>query len=147
MLQCDPNTGYLPAGEHDATLDEVEAAFATNYKRREIFKGLTFVVERLLSYGVTQIWIDGSFTTAKPRPHDVDVVYEAPPGADTSTWGLLSYERQDQLLDLQKVDLWPHPSPQTAKRGLPKAVPLIEWFSTDNEGRPKGIVRLLTPDC
>src|SRR2546421_7238272 len=60
----DSNGCYLPAGDHAATLAEIEVRFATNHRRREIFKGLVFVVERLRERGVTEIWVDGSFVTA-----------------------------------------------------------------------------------
>jgi hypothetical protein len=141
MLECDPVTGYLPAGEHRASLDEIAEAFAWNFRRREILTGLTWVVGELLQRGVTTIWIDGSFVTADPRPQDVDVVF-VPEGADTSGWNLLSFARQKELKKLRRVHLWPHPSPQTRKRGGVGTVPLVEWFKSDEDDIAKGIVLL-----
>ena len=34
-------TGLLPAGVHNCTLQDVEAAFCTSERRREIWEGLT----------------------------------------------------------------------------------------------------------
>lgn len=136
MLQTDPDTGCLPPGEHPASLADIEQAFCGTYRRREIFKGLVFVVSRLRDRGVTRIWIDGSFVTNKERPGDVDVVFD-PDGADTTGWGLLTFARRHDLKRIHRVDLWPHPSPQ----GI-TGVPIAEWFQTDREGEPKGIVVL-----
>lgn len=48
-----PDTGYLPGGLHDATLDEVRERFAYNHRRRKIFDGLTWTVQALLARKVT----------------------------------------------------------------------------------------------
>lgn len=141
MLELDDSTGYLKAGVHEATLEELAAAFgAVNFRRRAIMDGLRWVVERLRNYGVETIWVDGSFLTSKERPGDVDVVYVPPDGADTGTWGYLSFPNRRELKKLKKVDLWPHPSPQ--RRGL-GAIPLIEWFQTDEDGVAKGVLLLI----
>jgi hypothetical protein len=138
--EFDPSTGYLPAGEHLATWAEVEARFGTTPKRRQLMGGLSFVVRRLRERGVTTIWVDGSFVTAKERPRDVDVIYEAPAGADTSTWGNLSFNRKAELKQLQNVDLWPFPSPQVVSGST---CTILEFFVTDNGRKEKGIVRLV----
>lgn len=71
----DDATGYLPAGDHRGTWDELVERFGGTYGRRQILQGLRFVLDQLRSRGVTLVWIDGSFTTDKPRPRDVDVIY------------------------------------------------------------------------
>ncbi len=69
--------GFLPVGTHDCTTAEIEASFCTNDTRKTIWAGF---VEFLAWIGVqptpASILIDGSFTTDKQIPRDVDVVIE-----------------------------------------------------------------------
>lgn len=130
----DEDTGYLPEGEFPASLKEIESRFGTeSFRRREIFSGLVFVIERLRSFGVETIWIDGSFVTDKQRPGDVDVAYEIPADADPSSWGLLAPNVRPELFKLQRVDLLPGRH-------------FRDYFMRDQDDRPKGIVRLEEDD-
>ncbi|UYG06678.1 DUF6932 family protein [Halomonas sp. M4R1S46] len=62
----------LPPGIHWATLAEVEAAFATNVRRRKLFSGLLEVSEALARAGCRRLFLDGSYVTGKPNPGDYD---------------------------------------------------------------------------
>ena len=73
----------LPPGVHHASLDDVEAAFATNAWRRDLFDGLVHAAGRLRSAGCPTIYVDGSYVTGKPRPRDFDVCWD-PVGVDHS---------------------------------------------------------------
>lgn len=73
----------LPPGVHQASLDEVEAAFATNAWRRELFKGLVDASGRLRMAGCPTVFLDGSYVTGKPRPGDFDACWD-PSGVDGS---------------------------------------------------------------
>jgi hypothetical protein len=53
--EFDDQTGYLPAGDHSASLDEMEQRFCGTFRRREIFKELKHVVEQLEAKGVDNI--------------------------------------------------------------------------------------------
>jgi hypothetical protein len=66
---------------HQASLDEVEAAFATNFWRRELFGGLVGASKRLRRAGCLTILLDGSYVTGKPRPGDFDACWD-PSGVD-----------------------------------------------------------------
>jgi hypothetical protein len=143
-------TGLLPPGEHDATLDEVETRFATNRQRRKIFVGLRFVVEGLRAQGVKDIYVDGSFVTAKERPNDAEVVFIVPEGANTRSWGLLAWHRHDDLKRQKLIDLWPWPAPQRVPGRALQLQTILDFFLTDRSGTPKGVIHLLekgpTPD-
>lgn len=141
-LELDPQTGYLADGDHGALLEEVESFFGFTYRRRQILVGLRWVVGALRSHGVLNIWLDGSFVTAKLRPRDVDVAYDPPAGVNTDSWGLLAFGRRLDLKKAQRVDLWPHPSPQPSK-GLFGLQPIREWWRTDANGTAKGLVKLM----
>ena len=145
----DATTGYLPPSEHFASLDEVLEVFGTGgFRRKELAPELRWIWDQLRDRGVTQMWVDGSFVTAKKRPGDIEVVYLVPENADPTNWGELAPAERETLKRRHGIDLWPHPSPQprTNKRGLHTQafgghpIPITEYFSTDREGIPKGIV-------
>jgi hypothetical protein len=73
----------LPPGVHQAGLDDVEATFATNSWRRDLFDGLVDAAGRLRSAGCPTIYLDGSYVTGKPRPGDFDACWD-PIGVDRS---------------------------------------------------------------
>ncbi len=69
----------LPLGRHAATLDEIQAhcvdAFPLSKTRQKIMEGLRTVVSRLTRDLVKcELWIDGSFLTAKIDADDCDLV-------------------------------------------------------------------------
>lgn len=66
----------LPAGVYDATIDEVEKRFAINEKRRILFEGLLKATDNLFKSGCPQIFLDGSYVTAKPEPGDFDALWD-----------------------------------------------------------------------
>jgi hypothetical protein len=105
--------GLLPPGEHEATWSDVEQTFGrSSFKRKDLFLRLHHTVKALVELGVVEIYLDGSFVTSKDRPRDVEVIYVAPAGVDTSTWGLFSFAQHETLKRMHKIDLWPYPSPQ-----------------------------------
>lgn len=78
MIPSFNEKGNLPAGLHKATLDEFETRFVkeqTSSTREYIFRGYLEYRAELepLCVAIKQ-WIDGSFTTAKQNPSDIDLV-------------------------------------------------------------------------
>ena len=143
--------GYLPGGDHEATWDEMAARFGAGRRRQEILRGLEYVTDRLRAHGVQKIWLDGSFVTDRLRPSDVDVVYRIEPGADRADWPDVGKSRHQYLKTAYRVDLWRHPSPQPRKNSIGHGAgklqePIKNWFETDREGTPKGLVLLIFPE-
>lgn len=66
----------LPPGIHQAGLDDVGAAFATNVWRRDLFNGLVDAAGRLRSAQCSTIYLDGSYVTGKPKPGDFDACWD-----------------------------------------------------------------------
>lgn len=70
--------GHLPPGLHQATLDEFETRFVTGQPsetRSNIFGGyLNYRAELIELRVAIKQWVDGSFTTAKQNPSDIDLV-------------------------------------------------------------------------
>lgn len=72
--------GYLEPGFHDLDIGEIKNRFVDNFKnsstREDILKGYIDFVETLKQCGIekAECWIDGSFSTRKENPNDVDMV-------------------------------------------------------------------------
>ena len=126
----DLDGSYLPPGEHDASLEEVEAQFgSSSMKRIRLHVSLRNTIAELRALGVTDIWIGGSFISDKRRPDDVDIVYDPPAGSDLDGWGLLAPARRQHLKEARGVDLlW--------------SIDVVHFFKTDSENRPRGVIRI-----
>jgi hypothetical protein len=67
--------GYLPAGVHLASLDEIEARFGRQSEvRRAQMESLRWLVGLAKKAGVQRVIINGSFVTERLEPNDVDCV-------------------------------------------------------------------------
>lgn len=67
--------GYLPAGIHPATLDEIAARFGQESELREVqMDSLRWLVDLARRAGVRRIVVNGSLVTDKLEPNDVDCV-------------------------------------------------------------------------
>ena len=72
MISDFNDQGNLPPGIHLATWEEFSERFGTNYYRKKLLRGLRDALNNLKSCGCKTVYIDGSFTTCKYRPHDFD---------------------------------------------------------------------------
>lgn len=136
--------GVLPVGVHDATLAEVEARFTSrgNIDRRtELFKRFRSYLSDLRLTGlVLVVYVDGSFTTSKPAPTDIDLVIEVPAGYDLAG-DFPHYHQQvlraERVRRVWKFDVLVAPTGTEDLRGH------LETFQTDSRsGLAKGIIRL-----
>ena len=145
----DRDTGALPAGDYQATLEEICKRFGFTPRRKWLLKGLRAAVEAFWAAGIEAIYIDGSFCTEKPDPGDIDG-YWVEPDAEV-------YERIDPywidftLVLVQPVRKWRwrmwadhgveffiHPAMQaTPEEGFP------EFFRHDRTGRARGVIRVI----
>ena len=66
----------LPPGIHDASVEEVYKRYATNDRRRELFRGFKSAIENFFNSGCPQVFLDGSYVTAKPEPNDYDALWD-----------------------------------------------------------------------
>jgi hypothetical protein len=67
--------GYLPAGVHPASLDEIETRFGQQSEVRQVqMESLRWLVELARKAGVRRLIINGSFVTERLEPNDVDCV-------------------------------------------------------------------------
>ncbi len=130
----------LPAGIHDATLDETGSRFAFNARRASLFKGFTQAFLSLRGAGCRAVYLDGSFVTDKPYPGDFDACWD-PTGVDESRLhpALLDFaEGRKQQKLVFGGELFP------SYPRLDGSIPFVTFFSVDREtGRQKGLVRVV----
>lgn len=70
--------GYLANGKHVCTIEEFKQfyvkQFSNSTSRNRIFENFVNVINTLLGFGLknVKLWIDGSYTTNKINPGDID---------------------------------------------------------------------------
>jgi len=64
--------GTLPPGVHWTTWEEFAERFGGNLHRQGLLVGLKAALENLQRAGCQDVYIDGSFVTAKAEPQDFD---------------------------------------------------------------------------
>lgn len=68
--------GTLPPGYWQVTLVELSAKLAFNQHRRAQLKGLFKALTMLKAAGCKKVTIAGSFASRKPKPSDIDMVWD-----------------------------------------------------------------------
>lgn len=101
--------GVLPVGRHDCTLVEIEAVYTATEHRRALWADLQgFLAWVHPQPKPTSIYFDGSFTSDKTAPSDIDVVFDLD-GCDKATqahWWLVFATQRDALKRDFRVDFW-----------------------------------------
>jgi len=114
----------LEKGRHQMSLLELRKlcvnAFPLSTTRSKIMNGLEKIVEKLRSNSIQgEIWVDGSFVTAKINPEDVDIVLRCPADfydnctqkqRDTVDW-LTPNLKNTHLCDSYHFMEWPEGNP------------------------------------
>ncbi|MEL1241891.1 DUF6932 family protein [Flavobacterium flavipallidum] len=136
-----PN-GILPSGIHWSTIEEVKEKLCFSERRIELIIGLENAIISLKRAGCETIYIDGSFSTSKQNPGDIDVCWETG-GVDL-----------DFLVVIEPV-LWDFSSGRKSQKDKfgceffpcdfvaePPDKTFIDFFQQDRDGNPKGIIGL-----
>jgi hypothetical protein len=135
------DSGNLPAGEHHANLQEVEAKLVFNERRQELFKGMQRTFEPLKIVGCQRIFIGGSFVTNKEFPGDFDICWQ------DDTVDFLKLQSLDPVL----LDFKNRRAAQKEKYGgelFPASFiadgyrTYLEFFQIDRNSEIKGIVSI-----
>lgn len=102
--------GLLPPGVWHCTLTEAQSRFATTAHRRDLWRGLgQFIATHVPQVpGVVALYIDGSYTTSKPAPADIDVIADLADlqGADPLAAILHAKLRRAEFRQIYGVDFW-----------------------------------------
>jgi len=131
------SNGELPAGEHNASLDEVEDRFGQqNVQRKMLMDGLRTASDNFTQAGVRTIWVNGSFVTSKEEPNDIDGCWEYTDAVDT-------YILDDAFISSTRKDA-------KEKYGLDffisaiiegaTGLPFPQFFQKNRDDEPKGII-------
>ena len=132
--------GLLPPGIHPASMGEVVEKLGFSPKRQDLIEqGLKPMVERLKALGVRDVYLNGSFTTAKPSPGDIDGYVLTTVGSALESEVIEHYE---EWKTTYQVDLWPA---YTDEPGEMSQDWWREHFGHTKEQPPKakGIVKLI----
>lgn len=138
--------GELPAGTHIVTIDDIERVFGSqNDRRKKLMRGLKKAAEMFKNAGVRFILVDGSFTTDKEEPGDIDgcwsgrdVNFEK---IDSNFWDFnTAFEFQEKRkiiketygLDFFIAEMFESESGK----------PFSDFFQTSKEGYLKGILKI-----
>lgn len=130
------SAGVLPPGDYPMTLDELETSILvlgpgppSAYPvwdaswREKLVHNLRIMVGHLKGVGITEIFVDGSFTEDKDHPNDIDGYFECDPKYFAS--GQLEHDLN--RIDPKKCWTWGK-SARNAYRGSPK-LQLPMWHS------------------
>ena len=138
LPDIDTRTGYLPPGVHHASWAEVVARFGQGEVRARLAAGLLAALRALAAAGCRSVLLDGSFVSSKAEPGDYDAAWE-PEGVrlaflDPVLLGLPGQRaamKAKHLGELFSADMMATPE-----------VSYREFFLTDRQARPKGVVSI-----
>ena len=142
MIPTLTENGFLPAGIHPTTLEELEERFAffdRSDQRFRIFEKLKALIVEARAAGIVRcIYVAGSFVTDKPEPNDFDCILVLDPTIVGQKlrpfqYNLVSRRRARRLFGGDVVPV------------LEGSKPLFEYldfFQTTREGERMGIVEI-----
>lgn len=122
------NEGLLPAGDYELSLKElklsplVRGPSEPNHSprwdalwREKLVDNLAILVEQLRQFGITEIFVNGSFVEDKDHPNDIDGYFEC----ELMRLATGELERELNMIDPYKVWTW-DPAARRQYRGYPK---------------------------
>ena len=150
----DENGNLPPIGLIKPTIQEFEERFVAGARigdvRREIFDGYKKYCDNVRSLDVVSIqWINGSYTTKKLDPKDIDLV--------THFDGMKLHQDKDlqkhfeKLIDKEEMKLlykchpqfvlvYPRDKPDLYSYYIQRYQYWLKWFSRDRDGNTKGLI-------
>lgn len=136
------NAGFKDVDSTD--LRDVFVAPFDNPERREyLLNRFEALIDRFKETGISsEVWIDGSFSTQKPEPGDIDMIFFI----DANEANALDNEKKKILGELNnrklsqiryQCDVFIVPNQDVNMRSYWRG-----WFGFNREEQPKGIFRL-----
>jgi hypothetical protein len=132
--------GELPPGVHDTTLEEMEQTLGFNQKRRGMIGRLRRALKNLQGSGVRRVYLNGSFTSRKPEPNDIDGCWDADEQVNVDRLDpvFLDFSHQRRAMKRKYgVDFF---IANAVEMG--SGVPFREFFQTNRDGFRKGLLVL-----
>lgn len=143
MIPLLNSEGQLPVGVHLATWSEVRRRFgSSNPVRRKLMRGLERLLALARRAGARGLYLDGSFTTAKPEPGDWDAVLVLRTGTNGAA------KEVGEMADRRRVKReWGGDLFLVMEDDAEILAYYVgQVFVRDREGRPKGILKLPVED-
>lgn len=132
----------LPIGIHDASMEEIEARYATNLRRKNLFLGFKKASEHLFKQGCQAIYLNGSYVTDKAQPGDYDAAWDANEVDLTTVDDVLKFadkKSREQMKRKYGGEFFPFSVPVWEAQ-------ILKTFQTDKHtGEKKGILRITNP--
>lgn len=136
-----------PAGFKDIDISDFEKVFIEPFDEKDRREYLTerfhCLIEKFKEIGLSaELWIDGSFSTEKPEPDDIDMIFFI----DNNDLKTLPLDKQGLLMEISSrgvsrtrynCDVFILPVPNHEMRSYWRG-----WFGFTREEEPKGIIRL-----
>ncbi|HXH76767.1 MAG TPA: hypothetical protein VNJ08_17485 [Bacteriovoracaceae bacterium] len=139
--------GELPEGIHVTDLKEIDLEFGqSSEKRSQLMAGLNSAADNFKAAGVSSIYIDGSFTTSKEDPNDIDGCWSASGEIDLAKLGPLfwnfnnSEQRRDSQAKVKKkygLDFFIAEGTESSS-----GLKFPDFFQTNRDGVKKGILKV-----
>lgn len=135
-----------PAGLHDITfecLDDIFVVpFENNIRRQYLTERFKALIEKFSELGLSaEIWLDGSYSTQKPEPTDIDMVFFLNPIETNS----IPPEKLSLFNDLFNKDISKFRYGCDIHKSESNNINLRSywrgWFGFSRDECPKGIIR------
>jgi len=145
MINFDNNGNVIPYEIIDCSLETLQEIFTFNNHREGVFEEYLSFCDTIKSLGISKFYqfIDGSFTTKKMFPKDIDVVsFVDADFFNENTVKLLNLRDNFNRIDCFFVPVY---NPDERNYFITQ-FGLFEWqqlFNTDREYRPKGILKIM----
>jgi hypothetical protein len=123
--------GYLPPGVHGATMEEIAERFGRQSELRHVqMESLQWLIEAARRARILRIIIDGSFTTDRLEPNDIDCALMTGPGISPDVGAEVESLWEIPFLHVMILD------PETFDRSVD------DLFGTDRWDIRKGIIEV-----
>jgi hypothetical protein len=138
--------GLLPEGIHDCEVMEAQNRFGRfqgSDRRPQLWaKFMDFVRLAKTDRFIEELFIDGSFVTARPDPNDIDVIVVVPVGHD---FGTELPQNQYELLAAPRVRRRFGFDIVVVRKGTENQAEAIEFFAQVRQrpGQKKGLLRIM----
>lgn len=135
------SNGNLPPGEYKVTMDDIENKLTWSPTRKKLFGGLTQAILVLKDAGVKRVYIDGSFTTQKDDPEDIDGCWELNDNIDADKLDPVFLDREHPR-EIMKQKYGIDFLIAGVDQGQNQGQPIEDFFQLSRDNDPKGVLVL-----
>jgi hypothetical protein len=141
--------GLLPIGTHRASFTDLRQShlvvgsnvpYWDAAHRARLVDNAEVLVGQLWQVGITEVFLDGSFVEAKPRPNDIDGYFEV----DVFAFATGKIEMALNALDPHKVWTWDPRSRKPARGSTKKQLPMWHRYRVELYPHHPGLLSGIT---